>query len=198
VTMFDQGELFGLAPELPAGFLYKPAIVDRDEERSLVAQVQKLPFKDFEFHGFTGKRRVVYYGYHYDFNQRILEQANEIPSFLRPLRIVAADFAGLNEEDLRQVLVTEYDNAGIGWHKDKSVFGDVIGVSLLSDCQFRFRRQTSAGWERISIAAEPRSIYLLRGPARTEWEHSIPDTGGLRYSVTFRTVVADRFARTGT
>jgi alkylated DNA repair dioxygenase AlkB len=195
--MFDQGELFGVAPELPQGFQYQPSLIDRDEERELVTQIQKLPFKDFEFHGFTGKRRVVYYGFHYDFNQRTLEQANEIPAFLRPLRLVAADFAGLNEEDLRQVLVTEYQNAGIGWHRDKAVFGDVIGVSLLSSCQLRFRRETRSGWERISITADPRSIYLMRGPSRTEWEHSIPDTGGLRYSVTFRTVVGRTTKRYG-
>src|ERR1041385_19079 len=193
MTMFDQGELFGVAPELPAGFQYQAAIVNRDEEEALVAQVRKLPFKDFEFHGFTGKRRVVYFGFHYDFTRRTLEQANEIPKFLRPLRLVAANFAGLPEEALRQVLVTEYDHAGIGWRQDKPEFGDVIGVSLAAACQFLFRRQTKAGWERISITAEPRSIYLLRGASRTEWEHSIPETDGLRYSVTFRTVVADRF-----
>jgi alkylated DNA repair dioxygenase AlkB len=33
----------------------------------------------------------------------------------------------------------------------------------------------------------PRSAYLLRGPARFDWEHSIPPLDRLRYSVTFRT-----------
>jgi alkylated DNA repair dioxygenase AlkB len=31
-----------------------------------------------------------------------------------------------------------------------------------------------------------RSAYLLRGPSRTEWEHSIPAVDELRYSITFR------------
>jgi alkylated DNA repair dioxygenase AlkB len=40
----------------------------------------------------------------------------------------------------------------------------------------------------VSIEAEPRSAYLLRGPSRAEWEHSIPSVEALRYSVTFRDV----------
>jgi alkylated DNA repair dioxygenase AlkB len=83
--------------------------------------------------------------------------------------------------------LTEYPpGAAIGWHKDRSVFGDVVGISLLSPCQFRLRRKAANGWQRASIVAEPRSAYLLRGPARTDWEHSIPAVGGLRYSITFR------------
>jgi alkylated DNA repair dioxygenase AlkB len=38
----------------------------------------------------------------------------------------------------------------------------------------------------MTVVAEPRSAYLLRGPARTEWEHSIPGVERLRYSITFR------------
>ena len=36
---------------------------------------------------------------------------------------------------------------------------------------------------------EPRSAYLLRGPVRRNWEHSIPPVEHLRYSVTFRNFV---------
>ena len=66
------------------------------------------------------------------------------------------------------------------------MFGDVVGVSLLSPCVFRLRRKAGAAWERDSLALEPRSAYLLRGASRTGWEHSIPAVGRLRYSVTFR------------
>jgi len=37
---------------------------------------------------------------------------------------------------------------------------------------------------------EPRSMYLLRGPSRTEWEHGIPAVDALRYSITFRSLAA--------
>ena len=57
---------------------------------------------------------------------------------------------------------------------------------FLAPCRFRLRRKQGAKWERAVITAEPRSAYLLSGPARTEWEHSIPPVDGLRYSITFR------------
>lgn len=49
------------------------------------------------------------------------------------------------------------------------------------------RLQAGTKCARASFIAEPRSGYLLRGPSRTEWEHSIPAVDALRYSITFRT-----------
>jgi alkylated DNA repair dioxygenase AlkB len=179
--------LFGAGTALPDGFKYQPDVVPPEEELTLLQRVKELPFKEFEFQGFIGKRRTVSYGWHYDFNQRALQKADDIPDFLLSLRDLAADFAGTEPTELQQVLVTEYDaGASIGWHRDKAVFGDVIGISLLSACRFRLRRKGGSTWERVSLTAEPRSAYLLRGPARTEWEHSIPAVDALRYSVTFR------------
>jgi alkylated DNA repair dioxygenase AlkB len=106
------------------------------------------------------------------------------------VRAKASRFAGLEASDLQQVLVTEYrPGATIGWHKDRPVFGDVVGISLLTPCTFRFRRRVGETWERASIVAEPRSVYLLRGPSRGEWQHSIPAVDALRYSLTFRNVL---------
>ncbi|HEV2867426.1 MAG TPA: alpha-ketoglutarate-dependent dioxygenase AlkB, partial [Allosphingosinicella sp.] len=68
------------------------------------------------------------------------------------------------------------------------VFGDVIGISLLAPAPLRFRRRQGAKWERFTLTAEPRSAYLLRGPARDLWEHSIPPVETLRYSITLRTL----------
>jgi len=99
---------------------------------------------------------------------------------------------GMSPSQLQQVLVTEYEaGAAIGWHRDKAVFAEVIGISLLSACTFRLRRKAGTTWERASITAEPRSAYLLSGPSRTEWEHSIPAVEELRYSITFRSMRVD-------
>ena len=187
--MQDQLQLFGApaGPKLPEGFRYAPDVITADQERVVLQEVEALPFREFEFHGYTGKRRVVSYGWRYDFTERTLEKANDIPAFLRDVRDVAARFANVAPEQLQHVLVTEYGpGAAIGWHRDKDVFGDVIGISLLSACTFRLRRAVGESWERASITAEPRSAYLLRGPSRTEWEHSIPAVDSLRYSLTFR------------
>ena len=191
--MPDQIDLFGAADPVPAqalpqGFRYAPEVLPRDTEARLLEQVRELPFREFEFHGYTGKRRVVSFGWKYDFEQRRLNRANDIPPFLLEVRELAAGFAGMPASELQHVLVTEYaPGAAIGWHRDKDVFGDVIGLSLLSACTFRLRRALpDGGWERASIVAEPRSAYLLRGESRTVWEHSIPPVDVLRYSITWR------------
>src|SRR5690606_17769067 len=129
----------------------------------------------------------------YDFAEQKLHAAGTIPDFLLPVRQAAAGFSGIAAAGLVQALVTEYSpGSAIGWHRDRSVFGDVVGISLLSPCVFRLRRKAGARWERYAVTAEPRSAYLLHGAARTEWEHSIPAVPELRYSITFRTVRSGR------
>jgi alkylated DNA repair dioxygenase AlkB len=186
--MSEQLDFFADARGLPAGFRYQPELITSAAEEALVMAIRELPLREFEFHGYTGKRRTISFGWTYDYSREALQRADPMPSFLAELQSKAASFAGRPAEALEQVLITEYGaGAGIGWHRDKSVFGDVIGVSLLSPCQFRLRRRNGAKWERVTIKAEPRSVYLLSGAARTEWEHSIPEVDALRYSVTFRT-----------
>jgi alkylated DNA repair dioxygenase AlkB len=180
-------DLFESPPALPEGFRYQREVISREMETSLLEKFGELPFREFEFHGYTGKRRVVSYGWQYDFAEAKLRKTEDIPDFLFPVRDIAARFAGIDPTLLHHVLVTEYSpGAPIGWHRDKAVFGDVVGVSLLSACTFRLRRKVGGKWERASIIAEPRSAYLMRGPSRTEWEHSIPPVDSLRYSITLR------------
>lgn len=171
----------------PDGFLYRKGVISEDEERRLCDVIGTLPLREFEFRGYTGKRRVISYGNKYDFVSESLRPADPIPDFLLDVRDVAASFAQVNASDLSQVLVTEYDaGTTIGWHRDKDVFEDVIGVSLLSRCVFRLRRKAGSAWERYAHLLEPRSIYLLRGAVRNDWEHSIPPVDEKRYSITFR------------
>jgi alkylated DNA repair dioxygenase AlkB len=179
----------GFEPTWPEGFAYRDDIITPGEQRALLRHIRSLPFAPFQFHGFEGKRRVVYFGWSYDFNAETARPAPPIPDFLLPLRDAAAQFAGLEGGALRQALVAEYQpDAAIGWHRDKAVFGDVIGVSLLAPCTFRLRHRVEGGWERVSLEAAPRSIYYMTGTVRTEWEHSIPPVHELRYSITFRTL----------
>jgi alkylated DNA repair dioxygenase AlkB len=183
----EQLPLFQSAPPMPEGFRYAPDAISAAEEEQLVAAFADLPFKEFEFHGFLGKRRVVPYGLRYDYSGGGIKPADPIPEFLHPLRDRAAAFAGLPSDSLQQALVTEYKpGAAIGWHRDRPHYGDVIGVSLSAPCPFRMRRKNGTGWERATLRLEPRSIYLMHGPSRDEWEHSIPALAELRYSVTFR------------
>lgn len=186
----DQPNLFEAPPAgRPEGLAYRPELIGPEEEAELVAGFAALPFAPFEFQGFLGKRRTVSFGMQYRFDGSGLADAAPMPDWLLPLRAKAADFAGVAPDALVHALLIEYDvGAGLGWHRDRPVFGDVVGVSLLSEAPLRFRRKRGDTWERHSVKAAPRSAYLLRGPARTEWEHSLAPVAALRYSATFRTL----------
>jgi alkylated DNA repair dioxygenase AlkB len=176
------------APPLPEGFRYRPELIGTAEEVALLAYVRRLPFREFEFHGHKGKRRVVSFGWQYDFSARHLRRADDMPEYLHALRETAAAFAGLRPEEFQHAMVTEYSpGAGIGWHRDKGVFGEVVGISLHAPCVLRLRRRAGERkWERVNVPAAPRSAYFLSGQARAVWEHSIPQVDALRYSITFR------------
>ena len=175
--------------EIPDGLAWRAGFLSAEEEAALIAHVEGLPFRPFEFQGFLGKRETVSFGWSYRFDGSGLAEAPPIPGWLLPLRERAAAFAGLAPEALEHALLIRYGpGAGLGWHRDRPVFDDVIGISLLSPAPLRFRRKAGAKWQRFTLAAEPRSIYLLRGPARSEWEHSIPPVETLRYSITLRSM----------
>ena len=176
-----------------AGFSYWPEAFTPAEEHDWLREIEALPFKPFEFHGYLGKRRIVSFGWHYDYSGRALRPSTPMPNFLEPLRARAAAVAGLDAALLQQALVTEYDaGVTIGWHRDKPMFEDVVALSFLSPCRLRLRRKRDIGWVRWATEIAPRSLYRLSGPARHEWEHSIPPVDSTRYSVTFRTFVEDR------
>ena len=78
-------DLFG-NDALPEGFRYQPDFLSREEEQSLLGHIVPLPFREFEFQGFTGKRRIVSYGWRYDFNGGRLSRTEDMPDFLSVIR----------------------------------------------------------------------------------------------------------------
>ena len=176
----------------PRGFRYQEQIISEEAEASLAAELRQLDLRPFEFRGYLGNRRVVNFGLKYDFSRRSVRRADDMPSFLDDLLKRAASFADCEKDAFRQVGVNEYRaGAGIGWHKDKPEFGIIVGVSLLAPATMRFRRPHNEEWIRISHTLKPRSIYILSGEARKDWEHSVPPPDALRYSITFRTLAAE-------
>jgi len=183
--------LFDLPPPAPEGFRYRHDIVSPAKEADLAARLAGLPFEPFQFRGYEGRRRVVSFGLRYDFNGPGLVEAEPLPDWLLPVRDRAAAFAGLPPHTFAHVLINEYrEGAPIGWHRDRPVFEKVVGVSLLSETVMRFRRRVGERFERINTPLAPRSAYLLDGPARLHWEHSLPEAQAHRYSITFRNLRA--------
>jgi alkylated DNA repair dioxygenase AlkB len=199
-TAPEQSDMFGAAPQPgpPPGFRYAPDFVSESEQDALVAFLAALPLAPFEFRGFQGNRRVAAFGFRYDYGRRALEPASPLPAELLDLRNRAARWAGAEPSRFCQILVNEYrPGAPIGWHLDKPQFDQVLGVSLLAPANLRLRRSRGNGWERRSVPVAPRSLYLLSGEVRREWQHSIAPLTELRYSITLRSLTAEFAARHG-
>jgi len=178
-TLFDTPLIAGLA--------VREDLITAAEEQSLIERLHALDLAPFRFQGWLGNRKTMSLGWRYDFDDASFLPTEPIPDWLEPVRARAAAFAGIDPGDFVHALLARYDpGAGIGWHKDRDVFEQVVGVSLNTPATLRFRQRTATGFRRTELAVEPRSAYLLSGEARWDWEHRITPGDQLRFSITFR------------
>jgi alkylated DNA repair dioxygenase AlkB len=185
-----QDELFATHSLLP-GLVYQPEFIDRAEEAELVAVIESLPLEEAQYREFTARRRIVSFGGSYDFTSHELKTAGAVPPSLHPLRAKMAALMGVPADTINHALVAEYQpGSPLGWHRDVPEFELVGGVSLHGRARMRFRPYPHRKGDRtgFKLDLEPRSAYVLRGPARWNWQHAISETKELRYSITFRTL----------
>ncbi|WP_285410351.1 alpha-ketoglutarate-dependent dioxygenase AlkB [Variovorax sp. efr-133-TYG-130] len=188
-----QPDLFGEAPAAAVdGLRYERAFLSLAEEAELLGIVQGLPLKEMRYMEYTARRRGTSFGGSYDFDTNRLKPGPPLPEALHPLRAKVAAWAGIAPEDLGHMLIAEYrPGTPLGWHRDVPDFEDIIGVSLHNDAVMQFRPYVpgapASGPAALEFLIEPRSVYLLRGPARWAWQHAIAPTEALRYSITLRT-----------
>ena len=186
-----QARLFEIPQRLPVGMVYQPDFISRDEEAELLNEIARLPLAEAKYKEYTAKRRIMSYGASYDFSSNELLPAGPIPPFLLPLREVIANWTEEPASQFTHALIAEYKiGTQLGWHRDVPEFEIITGLSLGGPCRMRLRRyppKKGRNTETLSIELEPRSAYLMRGEARWGWQHSIPPTKSLRYSITFRT-----------
>jgi len=195
-----QANLF--EPVLPAGLIYRADFLERDEEQALLEQIRALPLREAQYRQYTARRRTVNYGFSYDFQHLEAKPAPPLPQFLTPLRARAAQWAGVASADFVQALVAEYTpRTPLSWHRDVPNFELIVGISLAGAARMRFRPypwKPERRKEVFALELEPRSAYILRDEARWGWQHSVPPTKELRYSITFRTARTAGTGRRGT
>jgi len=174
---------------LPEGLLFRPEFVTDAEEHELLATIEQIEFREIRMHGVVARRASAHFGLDYDYQTFKLTPTESQPRAIDPLRARCAALLGVRPDDLVETLVQRYPpGATIGWHRDALAFGAVVGVSLLSACRMRFQSGSGQARQVAALDLPPRSVYVLDGPVRTAWQHSIPPTRSLRYSVTFRTL----------
>lgn len=186
-----QTDLFqddGAAGPVVPGFDYRADVLGAGEQAQTVLALQALRFQPYEHRGYLAHRQVAAFGRRGPATPG--PGAGEAwPPFLEGLIVRLGARLALDPEPFVQVLVNAYaPGAGIGWHRDRPVYGEVLGVSLLAPCVMRLRRRQAGGFVRRNAPLAPGSVYRLRGPARDDWEHSIVPMTAFRYSITFRTL----------
>lgn len=185
-------------PEIDiSGLIYVPDFISAREQDFLLSQIdQQSWLTDL-------KRRVQHYGYKYDYKARTISNdayLGPLPDWLASLSKKLHDNSiFLSASD--QVIVNEYlPGQGISAHIDcVPCFADTIAsLSLGSSCIMEFSNPKTG--EKKSIVLEERSLIVLSGPARYEWQHAIPSRKSdiindiktertRRVSLTFRNVI---------
>ena len=175
--------------EKPEGLVYRAELMSVVEEDVLLHELGSLRFDPIVMHGQAAKRTARHFGLDYDYEARTPQPGEPVPDWLLRVRERAAELAGVEPDDLVEILVQRYPpGSTIGWHRDAPAFGTVVGVSLGAASRLRFQRGKGEERRVWELLLEPRSGYVLAGEARTSWQHSIPPTKELRYSITFRTL----------
>lgn len=174
------------------GLRYGPEFLTATEEAALLAHIAALDLRQAQYKSYQAKRRIVSYGGRYDYDRNELLPSGVVPEFLHPLRARIAAWVSVAPEDFTHALIAEYaPGTPLGWHRDVPDFELIAGVSLAGPGHLRFRPYPPGHSRQIlHLHVQPRSIYILRGAARWEWQHSVVPSPVLRYSITFRTLRA--------
>ena len=184
--------LFSLDADLPKSFSYLPGFISVEEEADLLKLISQFELHTFQFHVYEGKRRVASFGYDWCFEKRTLSKGKEIPKEFDWLFQRTAHHLNINKSDFTELLITEYPvGSVINWHRDAPPFELIAGISLLSECDFRLRPYDKKEHGRKfirSLKIAPRSLYVIKDEARSEWEHSTKAVEKTRYSITLRTI----------
>ncbi|HYF70329.1 MAG TPA: alpha-ketoglutarate-dependent dioxygenase AlkB [Ohtaekwangia sp.] len=184
--------LFPVKPLFPDGFEYNPDFLSQKEQDDLLQEITKYERHTFKFQGYEAKRKVASFGYDYSFEKNILSMGLPIPPSFDSLLEKVSNHLGIDKHDFAELLITEYPvSAVINWHRDAFPFDLIAGISLGTDCLFRLRPYDKTKQGRGSIISVPvraGSLYIMKGAARINWQHSIAPVKHIRYSITLRTL----------
>src|ERR687885_318036 len=95
--------------EPPEGLVFEPEFLTEDEERALLAAIERLEFHEIRMHGVAARRTARHFGLDYDYERRAhVEEAEPLPDWLVGLRDRCGAFAGVPGEELVEALIQRY------------------------------------------------------------------------------------------
>jgi alkylated DNA repair dioxygenase AlkB len=199
----EQAKLFDLPQSLPNGLVYRPDFITPAEEEVIIAYIENLALQNATHTVHTAeedlvisaRRRHMGFGWGWDYRRKKLIPGEPLPRFLHGAQKKIAKWLQIEPGRVAEALINEYTpDTALGWHVDNEGFEKIIGVSLSGWCKMRFRplkgfkEKKDAGDVVSSVELEPRSAYIMQGPVRWQWQHSVAPVKKLRYSITFRTL----------
>ncbi|MDE1944392.1 MAG: alpha-ketoglutarate-dependent dioxygenase AlkB [Patescibacteria group bacterium] len=187
----SQYKLFETAAALENGLRYRPEFITEDEEEALLVWIggQDLEHaRGGEHREYAAKRRHKSFGWGYDHRREAFVPGPPLPPFLGRFARRIEKWLALPRGRVVEALINEYTpGAGLGWHNDREPFEHIVGISLAGWVKMRFRPYADKP-SAIGIELEPRSVYVMQGPVRADWQHAVAPARTLRYSITFRTL----------
>lgn len=176
----------------PAGLRYLPEFVTDEEASELLARLRTLPLRHVIVHGQVAKRTIARLGV----GRSGDEAAAPIPAWLAPVTARVATAMGARPETLESLIVLRYPpGARLGWNRDRAHFGPTLAeLTLGGGVQLRLRTARAApdgGRATHALDAAPRSLLVLGGAARRDWQYMLqPRDGddGERWAISWRTL----------
>lgn len=192
----SQYKLFETDARLTNGFLYKPDFISSEEEELLIAFIQgrQLSHAVGGTEGqYKAKRRHMNFGWSYDFERKSFIPGPPLPRFLQRFARRIEKWLDIPRGSVVEALLNEYTpGSALGWHRDNEEFEHIVGISLCGWIRMRLRPLSRKGdthaKDAVSLELEPRSVYVMQGDVRWNWQHSVAAARTLRYSITFRTL----------
>lgn len=182
-------------PEVP-GFLLRENYLAEEEESHFLDRVAEGPWES------DWKRRIQQFGLGYARKHGGQpEWVRDFPDWLRELGTRVAEDAGFDREPENCVINEYVPPQGIAPHSDYPAFGPRIAcVSLGSGVVLDLIHSDKS--LRVPVHVPARSLWVLSGEARTQWQHGIAPRlsdviDGMRrprqrrVSITFRTAARE-------
>lgn len=145
------------------GLYYFEKIITEELAKNIIEWYNTQEAKMIKVGLSKNSRKVLQYGYSYNYINQKSEKIEDIPPILQELINIIPNINNQNQE-YNQCIINRYlPGQGIGAHIDSKIFGDNIACfTLMSGRYIEFTDLTQ-------LYTEPNSLYIMTGDARYKY-----------------------------